>query len=157
MFGRAVAGFNKNVLGKSPMKSMRSAVKVESGIKSSVQNGVNQVNSAIINPGLTVNNKVADVIKNPAQNITSYAIDSGVGTVLSPYTAGLSNIAVPGSSTIGNKLGGKIQKFLDKGKDAPGIARAAKADKYLKSNLANKIENGVNGFVNATKTVLSGF
>lgn len=152
-FTKAIASFNKNILGKNSIQSAKSAITTQSKVLTPISKPITEINSTMkkvkdisYNPGKALNNTIADTIRNPAKSVTNLVVDQGIGAGLGSLTGGATNFLpiIPGSSKIGNSLGGKIQKVIDGGKRSPALGRAVKADKFLKSSTANKIEYGVN-------------
>lgn len=98
---------------------------------------VDNMRSFINNPGASINKGIAGAIRNPAKTVTSFATDQIAGGLTSAPI-------IPGAGSVGGKIGNKIQSIMDGGKKSASLGRAVKADKYLKSGFANKLEYGVN-------------
>ena len=98
---------------------------------------VDNIGSFINNPGASINKGIAGAIQNPAKTVTSFVTDQIAGSLTSAPI-------IPGAGLVGGKIGNKIQSIIDGGKKSASLERAVKADKYLKSGFANKLEYGVN-------------
>ena len=144
---RGIAGFNKTILRKSPIKAKRLAIDKENKILTPIAKGLNKINriktglkETALNPGKAVNRGIETTLEHPISATSQIA---GKATmVIDPTGVGLVPLGAVGT--------------------AGEIALRKYSPKYSKitTNLSNKyrsgrgskyVENGVNTIVNSLK------
>lgn len=121
---------------------------IKYNIIKNASNNAKIANNLMSNPGQAINRGVASVIRHPAKTITegaSFATKKVIDNSLPNLAGGTIGVTdlIP-STGLSSKLGNSIQSVIDGGKKSAPFLRSLKADRYLKSNTAGKVEYGVN-------------
>lgn len=121
---------------------------IGNSILSNIKKDTNTFNNFMLNPGKSINNGIASVIRHPARSITeagSFGVKKVIDNSLPNLAGGAIGVTdfIPRTG-ISSKIGNKIQRYLDKGNKGAAVERAFLANKYLKSPTASNLEYGVN-------------
>lgn len=146
---RGLAGFNKNILRKSPMQAKRAAIIEERKIltpiakplvkvSKAIEKGSDAANQVIMNPGRAFNNKIVQPsIEAP---LTSVAMKA---------------VPIPGSSALVSYVS-KPEKAMWK-KVGIGDKMSRAANKYGNSKGSKYVEEGINKLASSGRIMLNGF